>query len=100
MTGAMVPIPASAVRAPTLAPQASDAELRQAAEAFEAIILRQMLATARQGRLADDVLGSSSADNFREMADAQLADTMAAQRSFGIADMVERQLRGLRRAER
>lgn len=73
---------------------ASDAEMRRAAEAFEAIILRQMLAAMRQGQLADDVFGSSASDNFREMADARLADTMAANRSFGIADMVERQLRG------
>ena len=77
--------------APTAA--ASDAELRQAAEAFEAIILRQMLAAVRQGQLAEDIFGSSASDNFREMADARLADTMAANRSFGIADLVERQLR-------
>ncbi|MBA4748704.1 MAG: rod-binding protein [Sphingopyxis sp.] len=87
--------PTTVATAATLAPTAaaSDAQMRQAAEAFEAIILRQMLAAVRQGRLADDVFGSGAADNFREVADARLADTLAARRSFGIADMVERQLR-------
>jgi peptidoglycan hydrolase FlgJ len=89
--------PATQISLPTQAPapgaKADTAELRKTAEAFEAIILRQMLATVRQGRLADDVFGSGATDNFREVADARLADTLAARRSFGIADMVERQLR-------
>lgn len=72
---------------------AASADIRKAAEAFEAIIVRQMLAAVRQGQLADDVFGSGATDNFREVADARLADTLAARRSFGIADMVERQLR-------
>ncbi len=82
---------AAAPSAPAAA--ANEAQMRKAAEAFEAIILRQMLAAVRQGQLADDVFGSGAADNFREVADAQLADTLAARRSFGIADMVERALR-------
>jgi peptidoglycan hydrolase FlgJ len=84
---------AAATPPPKPGTTASDAELRKTAEAFEAIILRQMLAAVRQGQLADDVFGSGASDNFREVADARLADTLAARRSFGIADMVERQLR-------
>lgn len=67
--------------------------LRKAAEAFEAVILRQMLATMRSAKLGDDIFGSSATDNFREMADARMADSIAAMRQFGIADMVERQFR-------
>lgn len=95
MTPALPPITAATAPppAPSTAATANDAQVREAAEAFEAIILRQMLATVRQARLADDVFGSSATDNFREVADARLADTLAARRSFGIADMVERQLR-------
>lgn len=95
MTPALPPIAAAKAQPPTpsTAATANDAQVRKAAEAFEAIILRQMLAAVRQGRLADDVFGSSATDNFREVADARLADTLAARRSFGIADMVERQLR-------
>ena len=72
-----------------------DGGLRKAAEAFEAVILRQLMASMRQAKLADDIFGSSATDNFREMADARTADSLAAMRQFGIADMVERQFRGL-----
>lgn len=71
-----------------------DPALRKAAEAFEAVILRQMLASMRSAKLGDDIFGSSATDNFREMADAKLADNMAGLRQFGIADLVERQLGG------
>lgn len=52
------------------------------------------MASMRQAKLGDDMLGSSATDNFREMADARTADSIAAMRQFGIADMVERQFRG------
>jgi peptidoglycan hydrolase FlgJ len=70
----------------------ADPALRKAAEAFEAIILRQMLASMRAAKLSSDLLGSGTTDNFREMADARLADSMSSLRAFGIADLVERQL--------
>ena len=70
-----------------------DGGLRKAAEAFEAVILRQLLASMRQAKLGDDIFGSSATDNFREMADARTADSLAAMRRFGIADMVEQQFR-------
>jgi flagellar protein FlgJ len=68
-----------------------DGGLRKAAEAFEAVILRQLMSSMRQAKLGDDIFGSSATDNFREMADARTADSIAAMRQFGIADMVERQ---------
>ena len=71
-----------------------DGGLRKAAEAFEAVILRQLMASMRQAKLGDDIFGSSATDNFREMADARTADSLAAMRQFGIADLVERQLGG------
>jgi peptidoglycan hydrolase FlgJ len=74
---------------------ASDSdEIRKVAESFEAIILRQLLASMRKAKLSEDVFGSSATDNFREMADARTADAMSNMRQFGIADMVEKQLRG------
>lgn len=72
-----------------------DGGLRKAAEAFEAVILRQLMASMRQAKLGSDIFGSSATDNFREMADAKTADSIAAMRQFGIADMVERQFRGV-----
>lgn len=86
-------VPASAT--PTLAGGGGgDGGLRKAAEQFEAVILRQLMASMRQAKLGEDMLGSSATDNFREMADARTADSIAAMRQFGIADMVERQFRG------
>jgi len=81
--------------APVAGAAGGDAGLRKAAEAFEAVILRQMMASMRQAKLGEDVFGSSATDNFREMADARTADSIAAMRQFGIADMVDRQFRGL-----
>ena len=81
---------------PTAAPAAAgggDGGLRKAAEAFEAVILRQLMASMRQAKLGDDIFGSSATDNFREMADSKTADSIAAMRQFGIADMVEAQFR-------
>jgi peptidoglycan hydrolase FlgJ len=69
-----------------------DPELRKAAEAFEAVILRQMMASMRKAKLGDEMFGSSATDNFREMADAKLAENMSGLRQFGIADLVEQQL--------
>lgn len=78
--------------APAAPPTKHDPGLRKAAEAFEAIILRQMMASMRKAKLGDEIFGSSATDNFREMADARLADCMSGLRQFGIADMVEKQL--------
>jgi flagellar protein FlgJ len=86
------PAPASA---PASAPAGGGGDgLRKAAEAFEAVILRQLMASMRQAKLGDDIFGSSATDNFREMADAKTADTMASLGQFGIAAMVEAQFRG------
>jgi peptidoglycan hydrolase FlgJ len=71
-------------------------DLTAAAQRFEAVFLREMIATMRKGKLADDVFGSSATDNFRELADANTADAMARCGAFGIAALVERQLGGAR----
>ena len=63
-------------------------QLQQAAQAFEAIFLRQMIGSMRQARLAEDMFGSAATDQFRDMADAQLADNMSRQGSFGIAELL------------
>ena len=63
-------------------------ELRQAAQAFEAVFVRQLLGSMRSAKLADDMFGSQATDQFRDMADARLADTMSQQGTFGIAEML------------
>lgn len=87
MTG---PIPSiSAGRVPT-----TDPTLRKAAQQFEAVFLRELIGSMRKAKLADDMFGSSATDNFRELADAKTADSMAALGQFGIAAMLERQFAG------
>ncbi len=77
----------------SLAPQAPDsaaqrAALRTAAQQFEAVFLRQLIGSMRQAHLADDMFGSSATDQFRDMSDANLADSMSHQGVFGIAQML------------
>ncbi len=74
------------------APASRDrAQLEAAAQAFEAVFLRQVIGSMRQAKLADDVFGSAATDQFRDMADANLADSMADGGSFGIADLLMQQ---------
>ncbi|MGZ8282944.1 MAG: rod-binding protein [Allosphingosinicella sp.] len=48
----------------------------------------------RQAKLGEDLLGSDAADQFRDMADSRLADTMAERGGFGIAQMLLNQFQG------
>ncbi len=69
----------------------SDA-LKGAAKQFEAVFLRQMIGAMRSATPGEDLFGSQASAQFRDMSDARLADTMAG--GFGIAALVERQLKG------
>jgi flagellar protein FlgJ len=73
---------------------AVDPALKKVAQQFEAIFLRQMIGSMRQAKLADDMFGSSATEQFRELADARTADSIASLGKFGIAEMIERQLGG------
>jgi peptidoglycan hydrolase FlgJ len=64
--------------------------LGQVAQQFEAIFLRQMIASMRSPSLGDELFGSDASNQFRDMSDARLADSMAGQ--FGIAQLLEKQL--------
>ena len=79
-------------------PQPNDKreQLKAAAQAFEAVFLRQMIGSMRQASLGDELLGGGQAgEQFRDMSDAKLADNMAAQGSFGIAEMLLKQFGGV-----
>ena len=66
-------------------------ELRQAAQAFEAVFIRQLIGSMRNARLAEDMFGSQATEQFRDMADARLADSMSQQGTFGIAELLTAQ---------
>jgi flagellar protein FlgJ len=66
-------------------------ELRQAAQAFEAVFIRQLIGSMRNARLAEEMFGSQATEQFRDMADSRLADSMAQQGTFGIAELLTAQ---------
>ena len=85
MTGPVSPASGSA------AAPAAKADIGKAARAFEAVFLRQMIGSMRQASLGDELFGSSAGEQFRDMADARLADQMAAGKGFGIAELLVKQ---------
>lgn len=68
------------------------AQLREAAQQFEAILLRQMLATSRRTDFGGSELFGQSDDTFREMRDARFAEIAASSGELGFAAAIERQL--------
>jgi flagellar protein FlgJ len=81
-------VPATSLAAQSPTTQAQREALRGAAQQFEAVFLRQMIGSMRQAHLADDMFGSQATDQFRDMSDANLADSMSHQGVFGIAQML------------
>lgn len=78
-----------------LAPAGADkAALGKAAQQFEAIFLRQMIGAMRSASLAEGITDSGATQQFRDMADARTADSMASKGSLGIADMLLAQFGG------
>ena len=71
-----------------------DTELREVAEQFEAIFLNEWIKQARQTKLADDILGSSSMDKYQEMLDREYASSLASGVNLGIAEALIRQFEG------
>ena len=83
-----------AAGAPGAGPGTPDrARLHQAAQAFEAIFVRQMLAAARQSDFGDSLWGSDQGQGtFAGMRDERLADLTAQSGTLGLAQQIERQL--------
>ncbi|MDZ4137441.1 MAG: rod-binding protein [Erythrobacter sp.] len=95
MTGPIAPQGPVAPRSPAAAPALSPehAELRKAAEGFEAIMLRRMLATARASSFAEDTpLTGGGMQQFQTMRDEHFADIAAKTGAFGFARSIEAQL--------
>jgi flagellar protein FlgJ len=85
-------VAASAARPAASAPAASD--LRQAAQDFEAIFVRQLLASARAADFGGEeaLLGGPGLEQFEAMRDEHFADVTSQQGVFGLAAAIERQL--------
>lgn len=68
-------------------------ELRSAAQQFEAILIRQMLSSARSTDFGgNELFGGEGDDTFREMRDARFAEVAAQSGQIGFASAIERQL--------
>ncbi len=67
-------------------------QLAKAAQQFEAIFVRQMLAAARKSEFGGELLGGQGLDTFRQMQDEHFADLAAQQGSFGLGKMIEAHL--------
>jgi len=68
-------------------------ELREAAEGFEAIMIRRMLETARASSFAEDApLTGGGLKQFEKMRDEHFADIASASGAFGFARSIEEQL--------
>jgi flagellar protein FlgJ len=65
--------------------------MAKAAKQFEAVFLRQMIGSMRSASLGDDIFGSSASEQFRDMQDGRLADSMAEGGGFGVAELLLKQ---------
>lgn len=85
-----------AINAPVKAQSETDlarTELRETAQQFEAILLRQMLTSARNVDFGgNDLFGGESDKTFHEMRDARFAEITAQSGQFGFAAAIEQQL--------
>ena len=63
---------------------ASRDNLQKAGERFEAIFVNMMLKSMRSAKLADGLFDNKAGEQFRDMQDQQLAESMAAHTPIGI----------------
>lgn len=74
--------------------RAVDPALAKVATQFEAVFMRQMIGAMRAASLGEGLTDSSATEQFRDMADARTADSMAETGTFGIAELLMNQFSG------
>lgn len=86
---------------PATGPAAPDrTDLREAAQAFEAIFVRRLLASARASSLAGQTpFSGPGLDQFTGMRDEHIADIAAKNGGFGLAAQIEQQLSAMVRQQ-
>jgi flagellar protein FlgJ len=70
----------------------SDAELRKAAQEFEAYFVQQLMTQMRKAIPSGGLLHSRGEDMFRDLMDEQVGKDIAKGHGFGLADSLYRQL--------
>ncbi|WP_054118918.1 hypothetical protein [Porphyrobacter sp. AAP60] len=87
------PLAPAGAAAPASALSPERAELRKAAEGFEAIMVRKMLAAARASSMAEETpLTGGGMQQFQTMRDEHFADIAARSGTLGFARSIEAQL--------
>lgn len=80
--------------------QSARTDLREAAQAFEAIFVRRLLAAARAGSIAEQTpFSGPGLEQFTAMRDEHIADIAAKSGGFGLAEQIERQLSAMVRQQ-
>ena len=82
----------AAATTPDAKSAAEQKKLKSAAQAFEAVFLRQMIGSMRSANLGDGMFDNEGTEQFQSMADSKTADAMAGKGVLGIADMLLKQL--------
>ena len=84
--------PVSSISTP-VPPSIDHQALREAAEGFEAIMIRKLLESARASSFAEDTpLTGGGLSEFKQMRDEQFAEIAAKTGAFGFARSIEAQL--------
>jgi len=69
--------------------------IKAVAQQFEAIFVQMMMKSMRDAKLADGLFDSDQTDQYVDLYDKQLANTLSSQgRGIGLADVIARQLSG------
>ncbi len=72
---------------------AANGDLTKAAQAFEAIFLRQMLASARASSFGgEEIFGGPGLEQFEKMQDEHTAKLASESGTFGFAKLIEAQI--------
>jgi flagellar protein FlgJ len=74
---------------PAVSPE--QAKLRKAAQAFEAVFVRQLIGSMRSASEGEGLFDSEATKQFQDMTDAKTADAMASKGALHIADMLVKQ---------
>ena len=90
MTNPITSSAAAATAAPSTA-SPDQAKLKKAAQAFEAVFVRQLIGSMRSASDGDGLFDSEASKQFQDMADAKTADAMASKGALHIADMLVKQ---------
>ena len=71
-------------------PDKQQDKIKAMAADFEAIFVRQMLSTMRKSSLGEGLFDGQGLEQFRDMQDAKIAQSMAEKGVFGIAQLLTR----------